>query len=462
MGVALHQTISERLLMKGSTVSRRDFLKLAGAAAAAGPALRLGAAAAVPEALHTGQKTLKIAKWAHFLPEYDRWFEQVLARDWGQRHDTKVLVDHIPVEEVGARAAAEVSARAGHDLFIFPWPPAEYQEHVIDHTEIYQAVSFRHGNVDRLGHRSTFDPKTRRYFAFADSWVPAPLHYFADHWATVKMPLGPLHYGSLRSGGRRLRAQLGVPCGLALTPSLAGNVTLTGLLHAFGSGLLDANRDVIVNRGASTVTALQYVKALYEEAGAPEQLGWRPADHVRAMLARKTSCTVNAISLLRTAEKEDPEIARKIRLSPPLLGSAGIISVPHATNCSVVWSFAENREGAKQFLSEMIDSSKAIYDNSQGCNLPIFQKTLPDLIVRLEKDPRGDPPWKYKDLKDALHWTANLGFPDYANPVAAAAWNSFVVPRMFLSVVKGELRPEEAAKAAEDEVKRLADRWRQG
>jgi len=82
-----------------------------------------------------------------------------------------------------------------------------------------------------------------------------------------------------------------------------------------------------------------------------EQLGWGPAGNVPAMLARKTSCTVNAISLLRAAEARDPAVAGKIRLSPPLAGSAGVMAVPHVTNCSVVWKFAENREGAKQFLT---------------------------------------------------------------------------------------------------------------
>ena len=122
---------------------------------------------------------------------------------------------------------------------------------------------------------------------------------------------------------------------------------------------------------------------------------------------------------------------------------------------------AENREGAKQFLSDLIDSSKTVYEKSQGCNFPIYQKTVPDLIVRLEKDPQGDPPYKYKELKDALHWTTNLGFPGYANPVAMEAFNSFVIPRMFLRVVKGELSPEDAARAAETEVKQIADRWKQ-
>ena len=437
-------------------VSRRDFVRLAAAAAAA-PSLRFTGGAWAGQAR---QKTLRIAKWAHFLPEYDRWFEDVLAKQWGERHDTRVIVDHVPVEEVAARAAAEAAARQGHDLFMFPWPPAEYQREVIDHTEIYQAVSFRHGTVDRLGHKSTFDPVTKQYFAFADSWMPAPLCYYEDWWAEIGMPLGPLHYGSLRSGGKALRAKLGIPCGLALTPSLEGNITLHTLLLSFHGGVLDEQGNVIINKGARTIAALKYVKALYEDAGSPEQLSWKPAGNVAAMVARKTSCTINAISLVRAAEGSDPAVARKIKLSPPLAGTADVMAVPHVTNCSVVWKFAENPAGAKQFLIELIDYSKDAYERSQGCNFPIYQKTVPDLIVRLENDPRGDPLFKYKELKDALHWTPNLGFPGFANPVAMEVFNTFVLPRMFASVVKGELGPDEAARATEVEVKRIADKWK--
>jgi multiple sugar transport system substrate-binding protein len=177
------------------------------------------------------------------------------------------------------------------------------------------------------------------------------------------------------------------------------------------------------------------------------------------MLTRKTSCTVNAISLLRAAEKDNPAVAKNMRLSPPLLGSAGVLAFPHATNCSVVWNFAENRDGAKQFLADLIDNSRTAYEKSGGCNFPIYQKTVPDLIVRLEDDPQGDPPYKYKELKDALYWTRNLGFPGYANPVGMEAFNSFVIPRMFLSVVRGELGPEDATSAAAAEVQRIADKW---
>ncbi len=437
--------------IRGRKHSRRDFIRLAAGAAASGLLF--------PERGRAQQKTLKIAKWAHFMPEFDRWFEDELAGEWGKRHDTQVVVDHVPAEKIGALAAAEVAAREGHDLFMFPWPPAEYQRHAIDHAEVYQAVASKHGQVARLGHRSTFNPASKKYFAFCDSWIPALLHFFQDYWAEVGMPLGPVHYGGLRSGAQSLRAKLGVPCGLALAPTLEGNVTLHTLLHGFNSMIRDASGKVVINN-ARTVVALEYVKDLYKGAGTPEQLTWGPSGNARAMLARKTSATTNAISLLRTAEKQSPDVAKKI-LVEPLSGSGGVIAVPHVTNCSVVWSFARNQDGARQFLADLIDRSQAIYEKSKGCNFPAYPTMVPDLIGRLSNDPQADPSWKYEVLKNAPRWTVNLGHPGFADPATMEIFNSFVIPRMFLSVVKGERSPGDAAKAAEAEVTKIADKWKQ-
>src|SRR5262249_10677289 len=134
--------------------SRRRFLRLAAGAAAFGPFFLF------PGRALASQKTLKVAKWAHFLPEFDHWFVNVLARDWGKQNDTTVIVDIIPVEQIRDRAFTEVTAGQGHDVFIFPWPPAEYCQHVIDHGEIYQTVASRFGAIQQLAHRSTFNFKT--------------------------------------------------------------------------------------------------------------------------------------------------------------------------------------------------------------------------------------------------------------------------------------------------------------
>jgi hypothetical protein len=52
--------------------------------------------------------------------------------------------------------------------------------------------------------------------------------------------------------------------------------------------------------------------------------------------------------------------------------------------------------------------------------------------------------------------------PGHADPVAMEAFNAFVIPRMFMSVVRGELTPEEAAREAEAEVRRIAEKWAAG
>src|SRR5215470_7074342 len=135
----------------GRKASRRDFLKLAAGAAAFGPFFLF------PERALAGQKTLKIAKWAHFLPEFDQWFQNVLVRDWGKLNNTKVTVDVIPAEDIRERAFAEVKAGKGHDIFIFPWPAAEFSQHVIDHDEVYRTVSYKYGAIQQLAHRSTFN-----------------------------------------------------------------------------------------------------------------------------------------------------------------------------------------------------------------------------------------------------------------------------------------------------------------
>jgi len=136
--------------IKGKQVSRRDFIRLAAGSAALGPFFLF------PGRALASQKTLKIAKWAHFLPEFDQWFVNVMAQEWGRQNDTRVTVDIIPVEEIRGRAFAEVKASNGHDVFIFPWSPAEYRQNAIDHGDVYQevAASMEQSSNSRTGRHS--------------------------------------------------------------------------------------------------------------------------------------------------------------------------------------------------------------------------------------------------------------------------------------------------------------------
>ena len=176
------------------------------------------------------RKTLRIGQWSHFVPAYDKWFDDTFAREWGAKHDTNVIVDHIAATEVNARAAAEAAAKSGHDLFMFLSPPAAYEQQVIDHREIYEEVQRRHGKPVELAIRSTFNPKTKKFFAFSDSYVPDPGNYRKDLWSKAGYPNGPDTYHDLLAGGRRIKEQFGNPVGIVLSQELDTNMAMHAIL----------------------------------------------------------------------------------------------------------------------------------------------------------------------------------------------------------------------------------------
>jgi len=124
---------------KQKKVSRRDFIKWTGSGALA---IGVGSGPFVlfPEKAAAQQKTLKILQWSHFVPAYDTWFDQTFCKQWGQKHDTNVVVDHINLVDLNAKAASEASARKGHDLFMLLSPPAAYEKQTIDMAHVYQEV----------------------------------------------------------------------------------------------------------------------------------------------------------------------------------------------------------------------------------------------------------------------------------------------------------------------------------
>lgn len=148
-----------------ASISRRELLKTVGvgslALAGFAPLIHPSRASAQP-------KTLKILQWSHFVPRYDEWFDKKFTKEWGEKHKTQVVVDHISAGEIRARAAAEVAAQKGHDLFMFLDPPAVYETQVIEHNEIIQEIERKHGKMVDLAQKSIYNPKTKKYFGVSD------------------------------------------------------------------------------------------------------------------------------------------------------------------------------------------------------------------------------------------------------------------------------------------------------
>jgi multiple sugar transport system substrate-binding protein len=442
---------------RSGRVTRREFVKAAGTALAAS-ALPAGCKPRTPGA-RPGRKTLKILQWSHFVPRFDQWFDHVFAKEWGEKNNTIVTVDHMASTEVNARGAAEAAARKGHDLFMFMSPPAAYEAQVIDHREVVEALEKKHGKMIPLAERSTFNPKSGKRYAVSDSYVPDPGNYRKDLWEHVGFPEGPDSWDDLRVGGGRIKQRFGNPVGLGMSQEIDSNMALRGLLWSFGGSEQDEAGNVTLN-SKETIEALRYARALYKEAMTPEIFTWEPASNNRMMLAGRGSFVCNAISVTRTAEKENPELARKIALRPALRGPVRRIAAEHVMNCYVIWKFAENQDGAKQFLLDMVGNFPSVFRESEFYNFPCYPSTVPDLATRIASDEKAQPPDKYAVLSNVLEWSTNIGFPGYANAAIDEVFNTFVIPTMFARVAREQATPEEAVRVADAELRRIFAKWK--
>jgi multiple sugar transport system substrate-binding protein len=431
------------------------FIKAAGAAAlAAGVGTRI----IVPGRANAQQKTLKILQWNHFVPGYDKWFNETYVKEWGEQNDTQVIVDNIGLAGINSRAAAEVSAQQGHDLFMFLWPPPVHEDQVIDHRDIYEECEQKYGKAIDLAIKSTYNPKTKKFYGFSDSYVPDPINYRKDLWDDIGM--SPRSWDDIRTGGRKIKQKHGIPVGIGLASEIDTNMALRTIMYAFGSSEQNAE-GVPVLKSKETLEAIKFVKALYEETMTDEVFTWDASSNNRFMLAGKGSLALNAISITRTGESKEIPVADHIWLAKAAQGPVRQIGLEHVMDVYVIWKFAENIDGAKQFLVDYIGNFKQGFLASEFYNFPCFPQTVPDLQQLIAHDPKAKPPDKYNVLGDVLEWATNVGYPGYANAAIDEIFSTWVISTMFAQAAAGKLTPEAALDQADIEVKRIFQKWRE-
>ena len=438
---------------RGGVITRRQFMKttLAGAALAGTGGLifpRYGAAK---------PKTLKIMQWAHYVPGYDKWFNETYVKEWGAKNDTVVTVDNISIAALNARATAETSVQKGHDLFLFMWPRPDLEHQVIDHKEIYDECIKTLGKPIDLAIRSSYNPKTKKYYGFSDSFVPGPVHYRKDLWDSVGMY--PDTWDDVRVGGAKIKKKHNVSMGIGLASEIDSNMALRAIMYSFGSSVQDEEGNVVLN-SKETLEAIKFVKAMYNECMTPEVFTWDASSNNRFMHTGKGCLTMNAISITRTAEKDYPEMAKKIWLAKTPKGPVRRMGLQHVMNVYAIWKFAENIEGAKKFLVDFVSDFRAAFLASEFYNFPCFAKTVPDLKKLVAHDKNAQPPDKYKVLEDVLDWSGNVGYPGYANAAISEIYGAWVISDMFRRAASGKLSPEDALKAADKKVQAAFKKWR--
>ena len=316
----------------------------------------------------------------------------------------------------------------------------------------------KHGKPIDLAIKSTYNPKTKKYFGFS------PFLYAGSH----QLAQGPL--GRRRSRARQLgqnprrgpqdQKEAQHPGGHRLG---SGDRYGHGSAHhhvLFGAHEQDANGNLTLN-SKSTMEAVKFVKALFQETMTPEVFTWDASSNNRAMLAGTISLALNAISITRTGEKDNPVFTEKIHLAKAAAGPVRRIGLEHVMDVYVIWKFAENIDGAKKFLVDYVGNFRQAFVNGEFYDFPCFQKTVPDLKQLIGNDAKAKPADKYKVLEDVLSWATNIGYPGYANAAIDETYQNWVLNVMFAKAAQGVLSPEDAVKEAELECRRIWEKWRE-
>jgi multiple sugar transport system substrate-binding protein len=436
-------------------VTRRRFLKNTGLAIAAAGTAPLLSAPFVSRAL-ADNKSLSIVQWAHFVPEYDTWFDK-FAKDWGEKNKVAVTVDHIPVQNVPARAAAEASAGSGHDLFGFNGSGGAhlYRKFFIDVADLVNETEKKYGKVTTIGKQLGYNADDGTWSAFPDFYINFPGMYRKSMWDEIGML--PDTWDNLREGGAKLKAK-GHPVGISLGHSNDPSTTWRGLLWSYGSSEQDEAGKKIILDSKGAVEATKYVAALYKEAMTSDVLSWNDSSNNQYLVSGVGSYIINPISAYRTFQKSNKAGADDTFVIEPPKGPAKQI-MGAASEFYGIWKFAKNKEAALAFLRYYRDNWPEAFKASEGYNNPCFAGLVPKPMPILSDDATSTPKDKLKILQDSDKWSAIPGYPGPATPAMDEIYYAFIINDMMAKTATGQLSAEDSVKWATQQCEGIFKKW---
>lgn len=448
--------------MQCDKLSRRRFIKTLGigilsAGIAAGCQSISPASSVASTSKKRASSSLKILQQTHFVPAFDQWFDKEFTPNWGRENSAALSVDHLPLGSIYARAAGESAAHAGHDIIAFPAPPAMFENEVVDVSDVIQELEKQLGPISSLGKKSCYNPKTNKWIGVPDFWTPLPAIWRKDLWEAAEPGSSPKTWDDLLRVGRILKKN-GFPLGIGLSAELDSNCTLRGLLYAYGASVQDSDHQVAIN-SSQTIEALEMGAAIFNETLTPEVLSWSASSNNSFILSGKCSLVFNALSAMRTTEKNKPDLAKNLLFAKFPGGPAQQMVPPNITSVYTITKFSTNIDLAKTFLIDLITGYSTAFNKSESYNLPAFPGAVPGFQASLQKDALAVPTDKYALIADSEQWSTNFGSPGTCNAAEMEVMDSFIIPKMFALVAQKHLSAADAARWAESAIKPIFEKW---
>jgi len=373
-----------------------------------------------------------------------------------------VSVDHINNAEIPGRIAAEISAKAGHDLSQYIAPLSQFEPSVLDLTDVAKEAEQRFGKQLEICTKTSFNPNTNVFYAYSPGWVPDPGDYRKSLWEKVGLPNGPSTWDELLRGGTEINQKQGVHMGIGMSQEIDSNMAARALIWSYGGSIQDENENVVVN-SPEVIQAVEFMATLFKQTMTDEVFAWNAASNNQGLIAGNLSYILNSISAWRTAQDANPDVADDVFFVPALKGPGTALAAQHVLYNWIVPKHAKNPDAAKEFLIHYTaNMAQATYE-SKLYDFPAYVSTVPQLNGWLADDPfskTNKTKLAFMKIEDALKWTTNIGHPGPANTAVGEVMGTFVIPNMMGRAARGQQTAKESVAQAEQEIKTIYDKWR--
>jgi multiple sugar transport system substrate-binding protein len=390
------------------------------------------------------QKTLSILCWSHFVPAYDKWFDQ-FGQEWASKNNVKLVIDHIPHLNLAAKIAAEIATQSGHDIVQLAASGTEkFAPALLDIQDLADKLGKKYGGWTPLA--ENYSSYKGKFHSIPDYFIDFPGLYRKDLWTEhAGMPNGPDSWQELLEGGRKLKAK-GFPVGIGLAHHNDSRNSWRAIMWSFGGSEVAKDGKTLTYNSKEVREALKYMKALYKEAMTPEVLAWDDASNNRLLASGRGSWIHNPISAYRTIEGQNKELAAKIHISLSPKGPAGRLSF---ANCLAygITKFSKNQDTAKAFIEHLTDNYKDAFRASTGYNNPFLKTYAKGPLPIISEDP------KLKVLEKSPEYHYTIGYPGSLTVAADEVYQQFIMIDAVAQFCSDKMDLEQTVKWGEDKLK---------
>jgi multiple sugar transport system substrate-binding protein len=326
-----------------ASTSRRDFLKLTAAGAAA---TTVGAGWRPRKASAKGAR-ITFMRESSYVKEFDEHFKNVLIPRYEKATGNKLSYEIVAAGGSAVpRLVSVVESKAPVDA---AWVQQEwlYRDALLDVSDICEEVGKQQGGwYPEIEALSKWEGKWKsvpfgnigQVMVYRKDWFEqAGIHKFPDTWDEF-----------LEAGTKLKRA--GHPFGMSMGHGYADNNSwLLPLLWSYGAQVVDKDGKTVHLDSAETAKAVDYVRKLYKDACLDDCVGWTDIHNNKAFLTSQISCTNNATSILISAKRDLPSMGKVTDQAVNPKGPKGrfhsLVPVTHG-----IFKHTADPEAAKQFM----------------------------------------------------------------------------------------------------------------